>query len=52
MGSFFRAVARGEQLGRKPDFARALAQAKRDVRGRADWSEPFFWAPFVLDGPP
>jgi CHAT domain-containing protein len=30
MGSFFRAVARGEQLGHEPDFARALAQAKRE----------------------
>jgi CHAT domain-containing protein len=52
MGSFFRAVARGEKLGHKPDFARALAEAKLEVRRQAGWSEPFFWAPFVLDGPP
>lgn len=52
MGSFFRAVARGGRRGGQPDFARALAQAKREVRRQADWSEPFFWAPFVLDGPP
>jgi len=50
VGSFFREVARGEREG--PDYARALAEAKAAVRGRAEWSAPFFWAPFVLDGAP
>jgi CHAT domain-containing protein/tetratricopeptide (TPR) repeat protein len=52
MGSFFRGLARSERLGRKASFARALAEAKREVRRRAAWSEPFFWAPFLLDGAP
>ncbi len=52
MGSFFRAVAVRERRGQKPDYARSLTEAKREVHRRADWSEPFFWAPFVLDGAP
>jgi CHAT domain-containing protein/tetratricopeptide (TPR) repeat protein len=50
MGSFFAAVAEEERKGRPPDYGRALARAKREVRAKAGWSDPFFWAPFVLDG--
>jgi CHAT domain-containing protein/tetratricopeptide (TPR) repeat protein len=48
VGSFFRAVARSGETA--PAYARALAEAKADVRRQPAWSAPFFWAPFVLDG--
>jgi len=52
MAPFFRSLADAERVGEKPDFPRALAAAKREVRRHEAWSEPFFWAPFVLDGAP
>ena len=38
------------ELARSEDAAGALRAAKRDVRGRSEWSDPFYWAPFVLSG--
>ncbi len=38
------------ELGRTGDAAQALSLAKRSVRAEARWSDPFFWAPFVLSG--
>src|SRR5262249_34322587 len=32
------------------DYALALRDAKRSVRSRDPWSEPYHWAPFVLSG--
>jgi CHAT domain-containing protein/tetratricopeptide (TPR) repeat protein len=36
--------------GRRTPYAHLLAAAKRSVRQRKEWSAPFFWAPFVIDG--
>jgi CHAT domain-containing protein len=33
------------------DHAKALRDAKREVRKQANWQHPFFWAPFSLMGP-
>ena len=50
MGHFFRAIAAAEQAGRPVDYVIALRDAKRAVRQEAAWSQPYFWAPFVLTG--
>jgi CHAT domain-containing protein/tetratricopeptide (TPR) repeat protein len=50
MGGFFRAIADAERHGQEPDFASALMRAKRAIRERRGWTDPFFWAPFVLEG--
>lgn len=50
MGSLFGSIASALRAGRPPDYARALAEAKRQVRARPEWEAPFFWAPFILDG--
>ncbi|MDE5647334.1 MAG: CHAT domain-containing protein [Muribaculaceae bacterium] len=42
MTEFYRRLASGT----KPQAA--LAAAKSAVRARPDWSDPYFWAPFVL----
>jgi CHAT domain-containing protein len=44
-------VAAAQQAGQPPDFARALHEAKRWVRGQQKWAKPFYWAPLVLVGP-
>jgi CHAT domain-containing protein len=33
-------------------YARALQDARKKVRAEPRWSSPFYWAPFVLIGPP
>jgi CHAT domain-containing protein len=50
MEAFFEGVAAGK--GGPDAHARALQQARQKVRGQAKWAAPFFWAPFVLLGPP
>lgn len=44
MGDLFRRIGKGAEP------ARALRDAKRALRKNAAWSDPFFWAPFVLTG--
>jgi len=44
MSSFF------AELGRSNDPAAALCKAKQALRGQEKWSDPFYWAPFVLTG--
>ena len=39
---------RGEPLR----YARALQRGRLRLRQTARWSAPFYWAPFVLIGPP
>jgi CHAT domain-containing protein len=51
MEAFFQQVTADAKAGRPVAYARALQRARRQVRGRADWSAPYFWAPFVLIGP-
>jgi CHAT domain-containing protein len=48
------AAAIGESLrsGRAPNYAVALAEARKHVRNQEKWSAPYHWAPFVLIGPP
>jgi CHAT domain-containing protein len=50
MSGLFRAIAREGGGGGTPDYGQALTQAKRAVRARPAWADPFFWAPFVLEG--
>jgi CHAT domain-containing protein len=38
------------ELGRFDDPAAALCKAKQAVRSQEKWSDPFYWAPFVLTG--
>jgi CHAT domain-containing protein len=50
MGRFFRGIAEAEQRGERVEYARLLRDAKRALRERAEWADPYFWAPFVLTG--
>jgi CHAT domain-containing protein len=50
VSAFFRSIAAAERGNEPPDYARSLAAAKRSVRAQPVWSDPFFWAPFILDG--
>ena len=50
IGAFFRQVADAEEAGRRIDYALALRDARREVRGQERWSAPFYWAPFILTG--
>jgi CHAT domain-containing protein len=52
MEAFVAEVAEAAGRGDKLPCARALRNARLKVRGHADWSTPFYWAPFVLLGPP
>jgi tetratricopeptide (TPR) repeat protein len=47
---FFRQVARGEATKGTIDYSGALTRAKREIRGRLEWADPFFWAAFVIEG--
>jgi CHAT domain-containing protein/Flp pilus assembly protein TadD len=52
IGTFFRMIAEG-QGGGQIDYSAALRRAQIAVRNHPDhpeWSDPFFWAPFVLTG--
>jgi CHAT domain-containing protein len=51
MATFFEEVTAAARRGERPDYARALQKARQKVRGRSEWSAPYFWAPFVLIGP-
>ena len=52
IGSFFESLAEHDRTGREPDYAAILRDAKRKVRNTGQWSDPYFWAPFVLSGTP
>jgi tetratricopeptide (TPR) repeat protein len=49
MGTFFERLTAARRDGSVP-FARALQQARQQVRSRPEWASPFHWAPFVLIG--
>jgi CHAT domain-containing protein len=51
MAAFFQELTAAARNGRAAAYARALQQARRQVRDRAGWSAPYYWAPFVLIGP-
>lgn len=46
----FEGLARAERTGAPLDHAANLALAKRQVRSQPGLADPFFWAPFVLEG--
>jgi CHAT domain-containing protein len=49
--SYYTAIlAQQEREGKTPDYAAALAEAKRWVRGQEKWQSPYFWGTFVLVG--
>lgn len=50
MEGFFRRVLSDYRAGRPIRYSEALRDAKREIRARPEWSNPFFWAPFVLTG--
>jgi CHAT domain-containing protein len=50
VAALFRELARDEGAGVRTDYALALVRAKREVRSRPGWSDPFYWAAFVLEG--
>jgi CHAT domain-containing protein len=51
MASFYQRIA-GAAPGRPPDYARALRDARLDLRTQARWADPYYWAPFVITGAP
>ncbi|HYT89578.1 MAG TPA: CHAT domain-containing protein, partial [Gemmataceae bacterium] len=53
MKVFFAKVMGAAKDDRRGIYARALQEARRQVRAHRDrdWSAPYFWAPFVLIGP-
>ena len=50
MGAFFTELVASDTRGERVDYARILRDAKRAVRARPEWSDPYHWAPFVLTG--
>ena len=52
IGAFFTELAEHDRTGRKPDYAQILSNAKKHLRGTERWSDPYYWAPFVLSGVP
>jgi CHAT domain-containing protein len=54
MDGFAGAVAEAMRKGERPNYAEALQQARRRVRENKEreWQNPYYWAPFVLIGPP
>ena len=51
MSTFFEGLTAAGEGGRVP-YARALQQARLRVRSQPRWASPYYWAPFVLVGPP
>src|SRR5947209_12528284 len=50
MAAFFEEVTTAVRKGQPVSYARALQQARRQVRNKPEWASPFYWAPFVLLG--
>jgi CHAT domain-containing protein len=42
--------AAADAAHRPSDYTANLQRAKRAARARPEWSDPFFWGPFVLEG--
>jgi CHAT domain-containing protein len=50
IGAFASAIGQSIREGKEPNYAIALADARKYVRGQSRWSSPYHWAPFVLMG--
>ena len=52
IGKLFEQVIAEEQAGREVDYAKALRGAQKAVKDDPSnkWSDPFYWAPFILIG--
>jgi CHAT domain-containing protein len=50
VGALFRRIAAAGTRRAPAQVAIALRDARREVRSRAEWSDPFHWAPFVYSG--
>jgi len=48
IGGFFERVA----ASRSVNYAQALHDARLTVRAQQQWASPYYWAPFILIGPP
>jgi hypothetical protein len=51
MSRFAEQIAGSLESRTRPNYAAALQDARRHVRQTKDWSDPHYWAPFVLIGP-
>jgi CHAT domain-containing protein/tetratricopeptide (TPR) repeat protein len=51
IGAFFLRISESLRQGQSPQYARALHEARREVRDNPAWAAPYHWAPFVLIGP-
>ncbi len=52
MSEFFKNLSRAWKNGESVDYASALQLARKQVRGQEKYRDPYYWAPFVLIGPP
>jgi CHAT domain-containing protein/tetratricopeptide (TPR) repeat protein len=52
MGTFFENITVAPGGNNPISYAAALKKAKLDVRNASKWSSPYYWAAFVLVGPP
>jgi CHAT domain-containing protein len=52
MTTFLAQATAAERQSRLSSYARALQAARLRVRHQPKWSSPYYWAPFVLLGPP
>jgi CHAT domain-containing protein len=52
MEAFAAELAAADRRGDRRSYAKALRQARLTVRAQNTWATPYYWAPFVLLGPP
>jgi CHAT domain-containing protein/tetratricopeptide (TPR) repeat protein len=50
VADFFRRVSSADKAGGPIDYTVLLRDAKRTLRRKTQWSDPFYWAPFVMSG--
>jgi CHAT domain-containing protein len=51
IGAFAASIGQSLRARQEPNYAIALADARKYVRNQPKWSSPYHWAPFVLIGP-
>ena len=52
MDEFFSRVGPDARRGTPVAYAKAMREARLKVKSDPKWAAPFYWAPFVLIGPP